>query len=146
MHDLQQEDPFEGPDKEIAQICADLQSNDIDITIRAVALRLHVSHTTVSRNRIRRAQVERCAELQRQARRIASVNQKRRKNNSELEIARLKDKIMRLEQRVDALTASHKAMILAVGEIGGIEGWKRFYQHYPSAALNLPRPDNLSSL
>lgn len=46
-------------------------------------------------------------------------------------------RIEELEQRVAMLTASHKALILAVGELRGMEIWKRFFNGYEMAKYKL---------
>lgn len=146
IRELDTHDPFNGPDEKIGAACAELQAKDNDITIRAVASKLAISHTTISRNPLRRSQVERCAALQKQARHIAQANAKKHRNIRDLETASLKARIAELEEQVQMLTASHKAMIMAVGELGGIQAWKRFYQDFQGALDKLPAPDNVSDL
>ncbi|WP_100943213.1 hypothetical protein [Pseudomonas sp. 20S_6.2_Bac1] len=57
------------------------------------------------------------------------------------------ERIEDLERQVALLTASHKAIILAVGELGGLRAWQRFFSHYDEHTLmvlsNLkePKPD-----
>lgn len=146
MHDNIPQDPFSGPDEAIAQACIHLQEQDMDISIRAVAARLGISHTTISRNAMRCNQVERCAALQQHARQIAVGNSKKRRNAADLENAKLKMQIAELEAQVQILTASHKAMIFAVGESGGMEAWKKFYDSYQGSMDRLPVPDNVTEI
>lgn len=45
------------------------------------------------------------------------------------------ERIADLERQVALLTASHKAIILAVGELGGLRAWQRFFPHYDEHTL-----------
>jgi len=140
------EDPFRKPDARIGNACSVLREKNKDITIRAIATILGIAHTTVSRNKARRLQVERCADLQESARSISKQTAKISKHKSGLEAARLKERIKELESQVGLLTASHKAMIFAVGELGGLEGWMRFFERYQSVLDDLPKAKNVENI
>lgn len=61
-----------------------------------------------------------------------------RKNSQKRLIASLvmkDERIADLERQVALLTASHKAIILAVGELGGVRAWQRFFTHYDEQTL-----------
>ncbi len=48
-------------------------------------------------------------------------------------------RIAELESQVALLTASHVAMIRAVGELGGFSKWAQFYESYRSSREQLAK-------
>ena len=52
-------------------------------------------------------------------------------------LAREKEKTADLERKVALLTASHLAVIRAVGELGGMRAWARFFTGYGAAVGGL---------
>lgn len=59
------------------------------------------------------------------------------KDNTAMEIAEKDLRIAELESQVELLTASHVAMIRAVGELGGFSKWARFFEGYQSVLNKL---------
>lgn len=128
-------------DAEMRQVLDDLLARDEDITARAVA-RLHpkinaASSITrsVERSRMLAQYQERQAEFRRWRGRPSKL--------SGLAAAgALADRDMRiaeLESQVALLTASHVAMIRAVGELGGFSKWAQFYDSYSGSRDQLAR-------
>ncbi|RJG09053.1 hypothetical protein D3879_24905 [Pseudomonas cavernicola] len=89
--------------------------------------------STLTRDTYRRELVAYYQELQRQ--RTQWIQRARKNSQSRLlnELALKDQQIRELEQQVALLSASHKALILAVGEMGGIEAWRRFFASYDQA-------------
>lgn len=136
MTPLDNDDPFKGPDEKIGAACRSLIREDEKITIRSIARELGVAHTTLSRNKEKKIQIEKCAAMQETAR-IIETKQRRQRQDDYVDLAKANQRIAVLERQVSLLTASHKAMILAVGEIGGMSGWKRFFPHYAEIEAKL---------
>ena len=52
-------------------------------------------------------------------------------------LAREKERSAELKRQVALLAASHLALIRAVGELGGMRAWSRFFEKYEGAARDL---------
>lgn len=122
-------------DEQMREILETLLADDEDITARAVA-RLHPTISAASsitrsesRNRLLAEYQQRQSAYRRWRSRIA-------KRSGADTAASLADKDMRiaeLEATVQLLTASHLAMLRAVGELGGFSKWAKFYEHHREA-------------
>lgn len=148
-------DPLQGPDKHIGEACKHLLGLDETITIRSVARLVGLAHTTISRDQVRKSQVDSCIELQAFYRRISETYGGRIKKSESLDLAKAKKQIQELENEKAILIVSHQAMIHAVGEIGGFPAWKRLYAAYngieeklsamgamPQAEVTIIRPED----
>jgi hypothetical protein len=103
-----------------------LLEHDLDVTARAVARRIGVAPSTITRNTDRSNAVNDAYKEQVRLRAIAAGN----KSSRETLLAKLdrRDKtIAELERKVMILTASHRAMLMALGEIGGVAAWQKFF-------------------
>lgn len=60
-------------------------------------------------------------------RRFAHRVSKRSKANVAADLEQNQARIRELESQIDLLRASHRAMIRAVGEMGGMQAWMRFF-------------------
>lgn len=63
---------------------------------------------------------------------------KKSKESSAKALAERDNRIMELERQVEILTASHVAMIRAVGELGGFSKWAKFFEGYQAIQDGLP--------
>ncbi|KVD80366.1 hypothetical protein WS62_26815 [Burkholderia sp. ABCPW 14] len=122
-------------DKQMREILETLLANDEDITARAVA-RLHPSIKAASsitrsesRSRLLAENQQRQSEYRRWRGRVA----KRSGADTAASLADKDIRIAELEATVQLLTASHLAMLRAVGELGGFSKWARFYEQYREA-------------
>ncbi|MED5550492.1 MAG: hypothetical protein VX529_14150 [Pseudomonadota bacterium] len=122
--------PYDTPCPEIGNVCRDLIAAGRKISLRAVATELGVAHTTLSRDAAKRSQVLRCQELAKTVKRLANNNRGRLGEGESLLLAEAKRKISDLERQNAVLIASHQAMIMAVGELGGMRAWRRFFEDY----------------
>jgi hypothetical protein len=122
-------------DEQMREILETLLADDEDITARAVA-RLHPSINAASsvtrsesRSKLLAEYQQRQAEYRRWRGRVA----KRSGADTAASLADKDIRIAELEATVQLLTASHLAMLRAVGELGGFSKWARFYEQYRDA-------------
>ena len=122
-------------DDEMREILETLLADDEDITARAVA-RLHPSINAASsitrsesRSKLLAEYQQRQAEYRRWRARVA----KRSGADTATSLADKDIRIADLESTVQLLTASHLAMLRAVGELGGFSKWAKFYEPYREA-------------
>jgi hypothetical protein len=120
---------------EMREILETLLADDEDITARAVA-RLHPSINAASsitrsepRSKLLAAYQHRQAEYRRWRGRVA----KRSGADTATSLADKDIRIAELESTVELLTASHLAMLRAVGDLGGFSKWAKFYEPYREA-------------
>lgn len=119
-------------DELLIQILDDLLQRDEDITARAVA-RMHpnISHaSTITRNPTRSALLAQYQTKQQDIRKHLGRLTKRSKESTASELASKDQRIAELERQVDLLRSSHLAMIRAVGELGGMSKWMKFYESF----------------
>lgn len=119
-------------DEQMREILDTLLADDEDITARAVA-RLHPSIKAASsitrsdaRSRLLAEYQQRQSEYRRWRGRVA----KRSGSDTAASLADKDIRIAELEATVQLLTASHVAMLRAVGELGGFSKWAKFYEHH----------------
>lgn len=135
------------PDPDMRHVLDSLLARDEDITARAVA-RLHprinaASSITrsVERSRMLAEYQERQAEFRRWRGRAGKLS-------GAAAASALADRDVRiaeLESQVALLTASHVAMIRAVGELGGFSKWAQFYESYSGSRALLAQLGALPS-
>jgi len=92
--------------------------------------------TDITRNAERRELVEIYLGRQALVRATAEKIDKNSKSNLIYKCANLEQKVAELEKQRDLLIASHRAMILAVGEMGGIAAWRRFFPDYQNSLMS----------
>lgn len=102
------------------------------ITARAVARRLEgVDHaSSITRDPWRNARLAEWQARQAELRRMIERTYKSSKSNLAAALERKDARIRELEERIALLTASHRAMIHAIGEMGGMRAWSRFFDDY----------------
>ena len=143
-------DPFTGPDVAIGKACNDLIAGGQKITLRAVADLLGLAHTSLSRNIDRRTQIERAQAVQKLADRIDKTRRGHIKPGEQSLLARAYLRIEDLEAEKALLVASHRAVLMALGECGGMQAWMNFFEKWPPSLESFVRlgaiPDNLAPL
>lgn len=112
------------------------------ITVRAVCRRsdgVFKHATDITRNTQRQAAVD--AAIARQETIRTAVERSSKKSRGELErlVATKNDEIMQLQADKELLIASHRAMILAVAEMGGFATWRKFYDGYQAVIDRLEK-------
>ncbi|WP_071872331.1 hypothetical protein [Atopomonas hussainii] len=85
----------------------------------------HASDLT--RNPDRRSLVEAYQARQQELRALIEKTDKSSRTNLQARVARLEKENELLKEELELLVASHKAMLLAVGEMGGMAAWRRFF-------------------
>jgi len=144
------EDELDIPDPKIGELCRDLIAQNKKITIRAVAERAGVAHTTYSRDPKRKAQITRAREIQRLAWTIERSHRGQVEKHESVAMARLHKRLEQAEAHNQLLIASHRAMLSAIGELGGTRAWLRFFANHPNALASLDEigalPENVTSI
>lgn len=128
-------------DAEMKQILEDLLANDEPITARAVARRHPKvkAASSITRHPGRSKLLEHYQQRQEQYRRWSGRVSKQSKAVTSAALADKDIRISELEQQVALLTASHVAMIRAVGELGGFSKWAQFFTNYQESRAELER-------
>ncbi|WP_230015863.1 hypothetical protein [Pseudomonas chlororaphis] len=122
-------------DERIAQALESMLEQDTDITHRAVVRAIEglSAPSSITRDNYRRSLVEFYQATQAERRQWVKRVQKVSQTNVVAQLAAKDHRIEELERQIAILTASHKAMILAVGEMGGMTAWRRFFEGYEHA-------------
>lgn len=110
--------------------------DDEDITARGLVRRMvgvFKHPTDVTRPKDRRELLEQFRVRQEELRIVIAKADKTSKKKLSARIVRKDEEIEALERQRDLLVASHRAMILAIGELGGMKIWKRFFEAYQAA-------------
>ncbi len=119
-------------DATLVRILEELLERDENITARAVA-RLHpeIGHaSTITRSPPRSALVARYQVRQQEIRNHLGRMSKRSKDKIAFDLSAKDQRIAELERQVDILRASHVAMLRAVGELGGMSLWMKFFERF----------------
>ncbi|PND18257.1 hypothetical protein CN934_28935 [Ensifer sp. MMN_5] len=121
-------------------------AEDEDITVRAVCRRsdgVFKHATDITRNETRNERVKSAITKQETIR--TAVNQSSKKSRAELEklVAAKNAEIAQLQADKELLTASHRKMILAVAQMGGLPIWRQFFERYQEVLDNL---DSMGSI
>ncbi|PFH12396.1 hypothetical protein BCF11_4877 [Collimonas sp. PA-H2] len=119
-------------DPEMEEIMAQLLAVDADITARAVA-RLHPTikaASSITRSEVRSKLLADYQERQREYRRWQSRASKQSSADISATLAKKELRIAELEATVQLLTASHVAMLRAVGAAGGFSKWAQFFDAF----------------
>lgn len=144
-------------DEQMREILETLLADDEDITARAVA-RLHPSikaASSITRSDSRSQLLAEYQQRQSEYRRWRGRVAKRSGADTAASLADKDIRIAELEATVQLLTASHLAMLRAVGELGGFSKWAKFYEQYreardtlielravPAATVSSMKPDS----
>ncbi len=121
-----------GVDTEMRHVLDDLLARDEDITARAVA-RLHPrinAASSVTRSASRSQLLSEYQQRQTEFRRWSGRLKKMSGAAATEALASRDARIAELETQITLLTASHVAMIRAVGELGGFGKWAMFFERF----------------
>lgn len=128
-------------DPEMESILQEMVERDEDITARAVA-RVHPrvkAASSITRNSERSALLASYQKKQEEYRGWRKRVVKRSRDSTAMNMAEKDVRIKELEQQVEILTASHVAMLRAVGELGGFTKWAQFFESYKEVRDNLAK-------
>lgn len=115
----------------LKNILEELLDNDTTITAREIT-RHHptLKHaSTITRSIERRSLLKEYQDKQKYFRKHISNSKKQNQSKLALQLAEKDKKIAELEKQIQILTASHIAMLKAVGEIGGVSAWVKFFEN-----------------
>ncbi len=130
--DQQKDLPADSYDPEMECILKQMLESDEDITARGV-IRLHSklsAASSITRNPTRSKLLAIYQAKQAEFRRWRKRLSKRSKDSSAMDMAEKDIRISELERQIELLTASHVAMLRAVGELGGFSKWVKFFADY----------------
>lgn len=116
--------------KELESILQRMLNDNETITARAVAREVsspfrHASDLT--RQPERKNMLDRYKLRQAEMRALVEKTDRQSRTNLQIKNSRLLQEVESLRAERDLLVASHKAMLLAVGEIGGMAAWRKFF-------------------
>lgn len=119
-------------DVKLLEVLEQMLTDNEGISLRSVLRHLEGigQPSSISRDEWRSRVLQSFQKRQDGLRTLMEKADKSSKTNLSIQLEKAKHRIAELEQRVETLTASHKAMILAVGQIGGMSAWKAFYGTY----------------
>ena len=139
-------------DAEMRVILETLLTEDQDITARAVA-RLHPTikaASSITRNEIRSALLADYQRRQHEYRVWRGRVGKQSAVEAAAALAKKDRRIVELETSVQILTASHVALLRAVGAIGGFSRWAQFFESHQEVLRTLTDlgaiPDNVTNI
>lgn len=117
-------------DQKLAAILQRMLNDNVDISARSVIRETdspfkHASDVT--RQPERKALLDQYQARQRELRALMEKTDKQSRTNLQAKVARLIQENDALKGERDLLVASHKAMLLAVGEMGGMAAWRKFF-------------------
>lgn len=121
-------------------------SSNVTITARAVTREPGApfkNASDITRHAQRRALLEEFQRRQQVIRKLAEDVDQDSVTNLRLKVARLEESCLALQQSRELLIASHKAMLLAVGEVGGMRAWVKFFPLWDQVRRSLYEMDAL---
>lgn len=136
---------FGDVEQEMLGVLERLLAEDVEITARAV-VRLHPTlkaASSITRNSARSALLAKFQARQAEFRRWRGRTTKQSAFDSAITLAARDAQISELKANVQLLTASHVAMLRAVGELGGFAKWAQFYESYADVRRKLNALDKL---
>lgn len=131
-------------EQEMLRVLERLLAEDAPITARAV-VRLHPTlkaASSITRNSARSALLAKFQARQAEFRRWRNRTAKLSASDSAATLAAKDSQVSDLEVTVQSLTASHVAMLRAVGELGGFAKWAQFYESYAAVRNKLETLDS----
>lgn len=134
--------------QELGTILQRMLNDNIAISARAVIREKgcpfkHASDIT--RQPERKRLLNQYQERQSELRSLMEKADKHSRTNLQAQAARLKQENANLKAERDLLIASHKAMLLAVGELGGMVAWRKFFANWDQTRQRLSELQALPS-
>lgn len=117
-------------DQAIHDACQELIDSDQEVTAREIGRKVGVAASSITRDPARKKVIEAAKAKQAEFRAWRKRQAKQSRDKDAESLAEKDLRIAELESRVDLLTASHKAMVLSIGEFGGMDAWQRFFPHW----------------
>lgn len=130
----------------LKNILEELLDNDTTITAREIT-RHHptLKHaSTITRSIERRSLLKEYQDKQKYFRKHINNSKKQSQSKLALQLAEKDKKIVELEKQIQILTASHIAMLKAIGEVGGMSAWIKFFKYNDNVRYKLLKLNNPS--
>ncbi len=126
-------------DTEMLRVLREMLEADETITARAVASRHpHIQYaSSITRHSGRRELLARYQAIQDERRGWLKRISKHSRSQTASQMADKDLRIGELEKQIEILRTSHLALIRAVGEMGGMSRWLRFFENYREAREEL---------
>jgi hypothetical protein len=121
---------------DVLESCID---EDHTISLRGVCQHVGIDPGNTKRDQWRDAVIQACKMHQSELRHWRKRQAKRSRADDAKALAARDERIADLERQNALLCASHKAMILAVGELGGMAAYMRFFEDWQSVEAELAR-------
>ncbi len=129
-------------DAKLRASAEEMLEGDETLTARSLARRAGLrAASSITRDAVRRALL---GEFQgQQERRRAWAQRAKKESVGKLQqaLAARDEQVAALTRKVQLLTASHKAILLAVDEVGGTKAWARFFASYRDSIEALREPE-----
>lgn len=119
--------------EELKVILQRMLSNGVKITARSVIREADCmlkNPSDITRQPMRRAVLDEYQARQQEIMALVEKTDSHSRTNLQQRLAQLSQEYQELRGERDLLIASHKAMLLAVGELGGIAVWRKFFQDW----------------
>lgn len=134
--------------RELETILQRMLNDNVVITARSVIREQdcpfkHASDVT--RQPERKALLDQYQARQSELRALVEKTDKQSRTNLQARVARLTQENETLKAERDLLIASHKAMLLAVGEMGGMSAWRKFFPAWEGTRQRLSQLQALPS-
>lgn len=135
-------------DLELETLLQRMLNDNIAITARAVIREqgCPFNHASdITRQPERKALLKQYQARQSELRALVEKTDKQSRTNLQVRLARLTKDNETLKAERDLLIASHKAMLLAVGEMGGMAAWRKFFPAWEETRERLSQLQALPS-
>lgn len=119
-------------DTKLLNVLKTFIDEDQTISLRGICQQVGIDPGNTKRDPWRDAVIQTCKAHQGELRQWRKRQAKRSRADDAKALAMRDERIAELERQNALLRASHKAMILAVGELGGMAAYKRFFEHWRS--------------
>ncbi len=133
-----------GVDAKLRTAAEQMLDEEKTVTARSLARRAGLrAPSSITRDATRRALL---GEFQgQQERRRTWIQRAKKEATDKLQQALVarEEQVAALTRKVQLLTASHKAILLAVDEVGGTNAWARFFASYKDSVEALREPEAL---
>jgi hypothetical protein len=124
-------------DERLPRLLDEMLLSAAEITARSVGRRLGVAASTITRSVPRQELLLGYKQEQERLKAVAARTDPLSRERLVQQIADRDGKIAELNRLVQVLTASHKALLIAVGEMGGTAAWQRFFVRYERIRIDL---------
>lgn len=134
--------------RELETVLKRMLNDNVVITARSVIREQDCpfkNASDITRQPERKALLNQYQARQCELRALVEKTDKQSRTNLQARVARLTQENETLKAERDLLIASHKAMLLAVGEMGGMSAWRKFFPAWEDTRQRLSQLQALPS-